>query len=358
MNDQPPDQRGVSPVASKRRLFRSARSRGIALGAGGIIAVGLTVLGVNAVLHDQGPVQKPVDTGSSVIAQVTQTPPPAPDPAPAKPAERPVAKVISMQAASPAPSHCGGWSGQLCADADQFRGSRFRGSDPEESGRRRRQASDCRGCSHCGDDSSDVQAIRHWRRQGRPGYSADLSDDARSLSVCAEHGDGFTIAGAITCHTTQDILSPDHVLLMAAGTQITGTYKNDIRQGQSRLFAFAGYAITKEGIPVPLDSQVADGLGRSGIEGNVDNHFFERFGAGILGCGITVSPGAGTGGCEQGRQFIFESQRRWRRPGCGDRDPAPAGEHRTDDFRSPRHHCFYCGGSPNRLLGCPQNQDR
>jgi type IV secretion system protein VirB10 len=91
-----------------------------------------------------------------------------------------------------------------------------------------------------------------------------------------------TIAGAIMCHTTQDVLSPDHVLLMPAGTQVVGTYKNDVRHGQSRLFAFAGTAITKEGIPVPLDSQVADGLGRAGIQGDVDNHFFERFGAGLL----------------------------------------------------------------------------
>jgi type IV secretion system protein VirB10 len=91
-----------------------------------------------------------------------------------------------------------------------------------------------------------------------------------------------TLAGAITCHTTQDVLSPDHVLLMPAGTQITGQYKNSVQTGQHRLFAFAGSAITKEGIPVPLDSSVADGLGRTGIDGEVDNHYPERFGAALL----------------------------------------------------------------------------
>jgi type IV secretion system protein VirB10 len=91
-----------------------------------------------------------------------------------------------------------------------------------------------------------------------------------------------SLAGGIECHLAQDILSPEHVLLMPAGTRIVGTYKNDVKQGQARLFSFAGNAITQEGIPVPLDSQITDGVGRAGIPGEVDNHYFERFGAAII----------------------------------------------------------------------------
>ena len=92
-----------------------------------------------------------------------------------------------------------------------------------------------------------------------------------------------TLAGAIRCHTTEDILSPEHVLLMPAGTQIMGKYKNDAgAQGGNRLFAFTGSAITKDGIPVPLDSEVADGVGRAGIDGQVDHHYMERFGAALV----------------------------------------------------------------------------
>ena len=89
-------------------------------------------------------------------------------------------------------------------------------------------------------------------------------------------------AGAIMCHTTQDILSQDHVLLLPAGTQVMGTYKNDVGGGQNRLFAFVGSAITKEGIPVELNSGVADGLGMTGVPGEVDHHYLEKFGAAIL----------------------------------------------------------------------------
>jgi len=34
-----------------------------------------------------------------------------------------------------------------------------------------------------------------------------------------------TVAGFFQCHTTQDVLSPDHLVLMPAGTRFTGTYK-------------------------------------------------------------------------------------------------------------------------------------
>ena len=91
-----------------------------------------------------------------------------------------------------------------------------------------------------------------------------------------------TVAGFFMCHTTQDVLSPTNVVLMPTGTRFTGTYKNDIHPGQNRLFSFVGSGITPDGIPVPLDSQVADGMGRAGIPGEVDNHFWSRFGAGIL----------------------------------------------------------------------------
>jgi len=100
-------------------------------------------------------------------------------------------------------------------------------------------------------------------------------------------------AGAIECHTTQDILSQDHVLLLPAGTQVMGTYKNDVGGGQSRLFAFAGSAITKEGIPVELNSSVADGLGMTGIPGDVDHHYGERFGAALLLTGADAAIGLG-----------------------------------------------------------------
>lgn len=91
-----------------------------------------------------------------------------------------------------------------------------------------------------------------------------------------------TLPGPLLCHTVRDVLSPRGVVLMRAGTTIIGEYKNSLRQGQGRLLAASATAYTPEGIPVPLDGPMADGLGRAGISGQVDNHLMERFGAGVL----------------------------------------------------------------------------
>ena len=78
----PPEERGLSPVASQNKLLRSAKARKVAMGVGALAAVGLLVAGINAAVHDPGPEQKPADTGSNSIAQVTQTPPAPPAEAP------------------------------------------------------------------------------------------------------------------------------------------------------------------------------------------------------------------------------------------------------------------------------------
>ena len=277
MSDRAPD---VSPVASPTRL--SARGRNIAYGVAGITAIGLLGLGVNTMIHDAGPPQKAADTGSSVIAQVTQTPPPPADPSPpAKPAE--VKEIVYVNTSTPAAAAVvsGGINYVLMPS-----GSGETSFDVPAAAQHEDKPAATAAASAAARDAASTQVAFKPAviAGGKAGPAMRLTYMMMpGIYPCAlDVAMDSTIAGAISCHTTQDILSPDRVLLMGAGTKITGTYKNDVKQGQSRLFAFAGYAITQEGIPVPLDAGVADGLGRSGIPGVVDPHFWPRFGAGIL----------------------------------------------------------------------------
>lgn len=90
------------------------------------------------------------------------------------------------------------------------------------------------------------------------------------------------LPGPIQCHLRDDALSPTGVVLMEKGTIVTGEYKNNIQQGQGRLFTVAATAYTPNGVPVPLDSPMADGLGRAGLDGEVNNHIWARFGGAVL----------------------------------------------------------------------------
>ncbi|GAA0574529.1 hypothetical protein GCM10009416_11540 [Craurococcus roseus] len=99
-------------------------------------------------------------------------------------------------------------------------------------------------------------------------------------------------SGPFFCHTTDDIKSPGRVTLMEAGTVIQGSYQSDVRPGQARILSMAAVATTPNGIPVPLGAPVGDALGRIGMEGAVNRHVMEKFGAAtflLLGQGAISS---------------------------------------------------------------------
>lgn len=92
-----------------------------------------------------------------------------------------------------------------------------------------------------------------------------------------------TKPGKVFCHTDETVYSPLGVKLMEAGTRIVGDYQSDIGLGENRVGAVAGYAITPNGVPVPLGSfPMGDGLGRGGFDGDLDTHPWARIGSALL----------------------------------------------------------------------------
>lgn len=99
-----------------------------------------------------------------------------------------------------------------------------------------------------------------------------------------------TLPGMTTCITATDTFSADGtVVLLGRGTRLIGETRGQVQQGQARVFILWTEARTPEGVVVPLDSPGTDELGRSGLPGQVDRHFWQRFGAAIL---LTVINGA------------------------------------------------------------------
>ncbi|MGH8254617.1 MAG: type IV secretion system protein VirB10 [Steroidobacteraceae bacterium] len=92
-----------------------------------------------------------------------------------------------------------------------------------------------------------------------------------------------SLPGLTTCITATDTFSADgRVVLLERGTKLVGETRGIVQQGTSRVFVLWTEARTPTGVVVPLDSPGTDELGRSGLPGAVNRHFFERFGAAML----------------------------------------------------------------------------
>jgi type IV secretion system protein VirB10 len=98
------------------------------------------------------------------------------------------------------------------------------------------------------------------------------------------------LPGPLLCHLPGPVYSPKGVLLMEAETQIIGRYESMKTNGGSRLMAVSTYAHTPNGIWVPLaGNPLSDDLGRTGLDGAVDNHYLQRFGGAVI---LTLTEGA------------------------------------------------------------------
>ena len=92
-----------------------------------------------------------------------------------------------------------------------------------------------------------------------------------------------TLPGMTTCVTATDTFGADGtVVLLERGTKLIGETRGEIRQGDARVFVVWTEARTPSGVVVRLDSPGTDALGRSGLEGRVNRHFWQRFGAAAL----------------------------------------------------------------------------
>ncbi|MBM3624559.1 MAG: TrbI/VirB10 family protein, partial [Alphaproteobacteria bacterium] len=91
------------------------------------------------------------------------------------------------------------------------------------------------------------------------------------------------VPGFVSCVVSRDVMSDSgNVVLMEKGTQIVGEYRANVRRGSHRLFVLWTRAKTPTGVIVALASPGTDALGRAGFDGEIDTHFWQRFGGALL----------------------------------------------------------------------------
>lgn len=92
-----------------------------------------------------------------------------------------------------------------------------------------------------------------------------------------------TLPGMITCVLAEDVWSDNGaVKLMEKATEFTGEAKQGLSHGQRRMGILWTQAKTPHGVVIELNSPGTDALGRSGVDGEIDNHFWDRFGNAII----------------------------------------------------------------------------
>jgi type IV secretion system protein VirB10 len=109
------------------------------------------------------------------------------------------------------------------------------------------------------------------------------------------------LPGMVRAITTEDVYSFDgRRVLLPKATMLTGEYRSVLTRGQTRVFMVWTRALRHDGVSVLLGSYGTDALGRSGVTGEVDQHYAERFGAAIVlsivGGGTSYLSGLGQAG--------------------------------------------------------------
>lgn len=108
------------------------------------------------------------------------------------------------------------------------------------------------------------------------------------------------VPGYVRAVVSQDVRSFDGSrVLIPRSSRLIGEYKGATQAGQRRAYLMWTRLVRPDGVSVALASPAADFAGQAGVGGQVNSHFFSRFGSAILlsvlgGAGGLVSGGAST----------------------------------------------------------------
>ncbi|MCO5154053.1 MULTISPECIES: type IV secretion system protein VirB10 [unclassified Shinella] len=91
------------------------------------------------------------------------------------------------------------------------------------------------------------------------------------------------LPGMVRAVVREDVRSLDGArILIPKGSRLIGEYKSGLARGQKRIFVVWSRVIRSDGLSAEIASPGADRLGRAGLTGEIDTHFWERFGSAII----------------------------------------------------------------------------
>jgi type IV secretory pathway VirB10-like protein len=123
----------------------------------------------------------------------------------------------------------------------------------------------------------------------KPARASQLRDQANTIiegtviAAVLETALNSDLPGYVRAVVTRDVKGFDgSKVLVPRGSRLIGQYKSGVALGQSRTFVIWTRLIRPDGGMIELASPATDGLGRGGLDGDLNTHFWERFGGAIL----------------------------------------------------------------------------
>ncbi len=91
------------------------------------------------------------------------------------------------------------------------------------------------------------------------------------------------VPGFVRAVVSQDVRSYDGTrMLVPRGSRLIGQYQSGLQQGQKRAYVIWTTLIRPDGVSVALASPATGFDGSGGLPGQVNSHFFQRFGSAML----------------------------------------------------------------------------
>jgi type IV secretion system protein VirB10 len=268
----------------------------VILGIGGCVVLGAVVFGsLSSARQAHAAAAQPKPTASTPpawgagVAQLAQSnagPPPAPipqtapqqqpvaaavppptDPDPSEPHWRAPAVVVDLSEAGPAvPQRLA--QAQTAAPAAGPAGAPVAGDGPNAE---ERFAARIAGG---GAETAHATQMRDLSRTVPQGFV---------IPAVLETAIDSDLPGSVRAVVSRDVRGFDgSQVLIPRGSKLIGQYKSAAAIGQTRAFVVWTRIITPAGVSIDVGSPATDRLGRGGLEGKADDHFFKRFGASIL----------------------------------------------------------------------------
>lgn len=105
------------------------------------------------------------------------------------------------------------------------------------------------------------------------------------------------VPGFVRAVVSQDVKSFDGKrVLIPRSSRLVGQYQSGVQQGQRRAYVIWTRLIRPDGVSINLGSPATGYDGTTGLAGDVNTHFFQRFGSGLLLSVVGGLGAIGTGG--------------------------------------------------------------